>query len=422
MIAIKYNIKKFFKSNISFRNKLLIYLLFYLSIITGFILNEDGLGGAQHDYDYHLKLISNDNFSIKFFIENARNSPVFYLITFKILKFLPTEVFRLLNSLTSILISYIFYLCLNLKYSKINKNYLFILSLLFFLSPTVRSLSIWPYPLQYALIFFILSIYFFLKAKNAEYGHSIIYVYINIISLSLSAYIYPTFATFSIFYLYHFYKKYNFTLIKKFIILNLVLATPALFFIYLYGFYFFNVPGANINFLENINFANKIMIICTILSFFLIPFLKKENFINSFKKFSFIYLILFIFSVLLIKFFNYQFTNYYGGGVFFKLSNYIFNNNILFYIIFFISLIIFYNFFSLTLGNFFIFLCLILYNLQYTIYLKYYDPLVFLIIIFLARLRNEIVIKDVLLKSYIFYFFYIIMILTKFYLIKFNII
>ena len=80
------------------------------------------------------------------------------------------------------------------------------------------------------------------------------------------------------------------------------------------------------------NLYNDILITFSIIFFYLIPFIffkviRVENVLN-FKN----YLItLFIFSICVFNFdYNYSFT---GGGIFFKLSNFIFDNNYAFYII-----------------------------------------------------------------------------------------
>ena len=70
------------------------------------------------------------------------------------------------------------------------------------LSPTIRTLVIWPYPVLWALCFFLISVYFFLKFNNQiNEDKKILYAYSNIFFLSLSAYFTPKFAVFAIFFL-----------------------------------------------------------------------------------------------------------------------------------------------------------------------------------------------------------------------------
>ena len=53
----------------------LVFLFFYSTLVFGFFLNEDSIGGAKHDYYYHLKFI---NLSIVF--QLFRNNDNFYNI------------------------------------------------------------------------------------------------------------------------------------------------------------------------------------------------------------------------------------------------------------------------------------------------------------------------------------------------------
>ena len=72
----------------------------------------------------------------------------------------------------------------------------------------------------------------------------------------------------------------------------------------------------------------------------------------------------------------------FGGGFFHKISNLIFGNNLLLYLCFYIFLNIYFSNFKNSFNNYLIYITLILFNLQFTIYNKYFDPLL-LILIFL---------------------------------------
>ena len=66
----------------------LVFLFFYSTLVFGFFLNEDSIGGAKHDYYYHLKFIN--LFKENSFVQainqfsnvgfEIRNSPVFYIL------------------------------------------------------------------------------------------------------------------------------------------------------------------------------------------------------------------------------------------------------------------------------------------------------------------------------------------------------
>ena len=104
--------------------------------------------------------------------------------------------------------------------------------------------------------------------------------------------------------------------------------------------------------------------------------------------------------------FDYIYQNGFGGAYFFKLSNIIFENNYLFFVIYFFSLLVLSvyikeNFYNLIL----ILLILFLYNLQYTVYIKYYDPLLLVLFFLLfdfSITKNFFENKFCLIKIYIF--------------------
>ena len=104
--------------------------------------------------------------------------------------------------------------------------------------------------------------------------------------------------------------------------------------------------------------------------------------------------------IVCVYFFNYRYE-YSGGGIFFKISNFIFKNNHFFYIIGFISIIIFLPLLIRNKDNLLLFALIILNNPQYTIYHKYFDP--FLIIIFFSLFKFKISLKEKKFKTFYLY-------------------
>ena len=91
-------------------------------------------------------------------------------------------------------------------------------------------------------------------------------------------------------------------------------------------------------------------------------------------------LVLIIFGLINIYFFNYpKYDSGFGGGFFYKLSNIFFNNNYLFFVFSIFSIVYIYTILKKNYFNSLIFLTLILFNPQLTIYNKYYDPLILII-------------------------------------------
>ena len=124
--------------------------------------------------------------------------------------------------------------------------------------------------------------------------------------------------------------------------------------------------------------------------------------------------------LILVYFFNYQ-LSFTGGGVFFQLSQILLNNNLLFFIISFLSFLVIIYLSSIHIDNFLLIFLLILSNIQNTIYHKYYEPLILIIIFILFNnldYRNFFSKKRNLKYLYGFSLFYIsLRIFKKAYLI-----
>ena len=97
------------------------------------------------------------------------HSPIFYIFL-KYLLFTGETFGRLIFLHISIFVPIIFYFTLKKKISN-NNLLVFYLSCFFFLSPYFRSIAIWPGDENLALLFFIISIYFyfsFLETKQEK--------------------------------------------------------------------------------------------------------------------------------------------------------------------------------------------------------------------------------------------------------------
>ena len=139
---------------------------------------------------------------------------------------------RLIHLHLGLLLPYFFLKILKIKFNDIENKYLILLTGLIFLSPTFRSLCIWPDSRILGLTFFTISVYYFFKFKENENFN---YAIINIITCALSAYISPNFSLFSLFFFYNYLKYFNILLKKIFLIsiLNLVLSLPAIYYVFI---------------------------------------------------------------------------------------------------------------------------------------------------------------------------------------------
>ena len=378
------------------KNLSIIYIFFiFLSFIVGFIFVEDSLGGAKNDYFYHLNYFykfSNNfyetfyNYGLNQTTESVRNSPVFYILGSLFLKVgLPISSLKLLGAIITLLICFTFYHCLIQKYGLQDRENFLLISSILLLSPTIRSLTFWPYPFLIAIFLFLISIFFYLKfEKEKDFSKKFKYALYNTLFLACSAYFTPNFGVFALFYVIKFFKyfkyRYQFFLI---LFINFFISIPALAFIVSHEFYLFTSEVFNITNSEKYNLSNKIIIITSFLFLFFIPFIELKKFKVKFSlKFNkeFYFAVFFILS----NIYFFKFLDGAGGGIFYHLSN-ILNTNLIIYVIFVLALYMFKvnNFYNS--NNVIIFMLLVIYNLQYTIYYKYYDPLLLFIFLFLIK-------------------------------------
>ena len=146
------------------RNVFILITILFLSIIFSYIILEDTLGGAKHDFTFHEKfvILFAEDFKNTFRDYGkgellARNSPIFYIVLSFIYKSgIELDKIKYLNIISIPLLIYPFYSCLKIQFKNIDRNFLIFLSFIVLLSPTVRSLIVWPYPILYGFILFFI--------------------------------------------------------------------------------------------------------------------------------------------------------------------------------------------------------------------------------------------------------------------------
>ena len=400
-------------------------IILYISILIGFYYNENSTGGAFNDYYTHKDISKNfaDNFLntlLNFDKTHTRHSPVLLILFSFFERFeINDYIIRLINLHICLILPLIFYKCLKLKFTDVNNNYLVLLSCLIFLSPTFRSLVIWPDSKIWGLLFFCISIYYFLIYNSTK---KIKYCYFVILFYSISSYVSPSFSVFSIFFMLFFFKDFKIKRNLQFIILNLLLAFPAFYYVFILDVNFMftatAVPGGSNDPFSINNISNKFLIISSILFFYLIPFLISKSIKIPSQRLNAKNLILIsILFCISLLFFGYKF-DYTGGGIFFKISQYFFANDLAFFIVAILSLILNFLVFSHSKYNYLIILILILSNPQVTIYHKYYDP--FLLILFLTIFDLNLVKKKLFSQKsisvfYLFSLFFLLLSISKSY-------
>jgi hypothetical protein len=390
-------------------------IFLYSSLIVGFIFSENLTGGAQNDYLAHKEISLKFSISfletlLNFDKESTRHSPILLIIFSFFEKIgLSDPTIRLINLHFLLLIIFFFFKCLKIKFRNYDNKILYLISFLLFLSPTFRSLSIWPDSRLHGLLYFIISIYFFLNFKNEN--NKIIkfrFALLNIFFLSLASYFSLNFCLFVFFFLFHYFNAYKVS--KSFLIIiliNIFLSLPAIYYVFFLKIFFFLTPVSEYgkSFIA-LNPSNKIILISSIFLFHYFPifFVTKNKYTIQIK-----YLIILtsIFAIL-IYFFNYQ-TNFTGGGIIYKLSNILFNNNYFVYFLSFLGFLLIFNLSYKSLNNFLIIFMIILSNPQLEIYHKYYDPILLIFFFTLFNFNfNRLMLKKRIMIFYIYNLFFLI--------------
>ena len=399
------------------RNVFILVTILFLSIIFSYIILEDTLGGAKHDFVYHERFIIlfAEDFKNTFRDYGkgellARNSPIFYIFLSLIYKSgIEIDKIKYLNIISIPLLIYPFYSCLKIRYKNIDKNLLIFLPFIVLLSPTVRSLIIWPYPILYGFIFFLFSVKFYLEFANKKKG-KLQNALKNTFYLALASYITLNFSVFVIFFLYKYFLKFKISKNFFYIVLfNCLLAIPAFTYYFISDFYFLEVTVHEVDLNVKLNIFNKIIIISTLIFFYYIPLLNRKlikNLFNSSKELNRHY-ILILFFLVSVYFFDFPFGDF-GGGIFYHLSQFIFANNVIIFVVFFLAIFLFQEAKLINFDNLLIFFCLILYNLQVSIYHKYFDPLLLIVILFMISnnmIINNKVFIEITKKYYLLYLF-----------------
>ena len=376
------------------------YISLYLTLLIGFYFNEDFAGGYKVDYLIYKNIASVFNSDLKnslIFYErfSVDTSPIFILLLTYIYKILTNDtVVRFLNLNFSLILPYLFFLCLKIKYVDTKKYLLYLLPAIIFISPYFRSSSIWVGPENLSIIFFLASVYFFLRHENEKQNLS--FILLNVFFLAIAAYIRPIYSLFSIYFFLKFYCNIKFSKnLIYYILFNILLSLPAFYYILILEVNFF---GAD--FLANgmgfVNHINQFAITISIIFFYSIPIILNnyKNYldIKNYKIINLIFSIVFIY--LVITYFNYEerFSEMvYGGGIFYKFSNLIFKSNYFFYLIVFIS----FNILAISVFkdnknidkffNFILLLVLIFFEPDGFYFHETYDPLLYFVFLLLIN-------------------------------------
>ena len=403
-------------------SKTIIYILFILSLFVGLIFQENSAGGAIHDINHLLPYI--DKFQegfktgMEYYLNNINIHSPFFFILISYLNNLFNNIFytEILYILISSVLPILFYRILKIKFDY-NKNLLFLVSCLIFISPYFRSSAIWLLGDTLALIFFSISIIYYLKFSNERNNRNF---YLCITAIIICCYIRYYYALFYFFYLFSVYREINNKFFLIILTYSFIISIPAFFYIYLIV--------NNYNFIDTVytysklNYFGNIFTILSIILFYIFPFITsdlktiKKHYLENKKEIIFL-----SFPLIIIYFLDIIFNNNLidfsplGGGVFIKLLNLIeLDLKISLLTISIISILIL-NFYLRTkfIKNYTLMALFILSFPMYTLFQKYFDPLIYIFLFGLITFSEKKCLlninKSKLLSIYLyflsFYFF-----------------
>jgi len=375
------------------KNKIyLIYFILYLSLLVGFYFNEDFALGYIKDYFAHKTLVNrlfNENILggfLNYDTYYVPHSPVFVLYFVTIENVFNSEILsRLFNLHLCLLIPFFLLKSLKIKYHFNESSVKNLLPAVLFFSPYFRGGSIWVDDNIFAIIFFVISLYFFVKYEK-DSSKKISNIFLNTLFLAISAYFRPIYSLFSIFFFMKYFIDFKFN--KKFyfyIFINLILSFPALYYIFI-----LDVNKWATSYLFRTNLITTVSLSISVIFFYLIPFLifNYKNLKIYFFKFYNIAVCILIF---LLLFWFFEFNKPYSGGIFYKASIFLFDGSSTFYIAAIISYyLIFLTFFKNIkvyekINDIVILTILILLEIDGVIYHETYDPLIYILVFLIFK-------------------------------------
>jgi len=381
-------------------NKFL-YLVLGISLFIDLYFNIDaaGSGGFIKDFETTWPLVENPlafstNLDIKF--------PLHYYIAAIIYKIVnDKEILRLIYCILALPIPYLFFICLKIKFKKININNLFLFSLIIFLLPSFRSAAVWPNTQITGIFFFIISLFFFLKWENkSQFNKFNKELFFIIFFMSLTVYTRQLYAMIFLYFIIIFYLNLDKKNFIKTLLVVTIFALPGIIFVMFWP----KILKATFEF----KFYNSLLVNSSIISFYLIPFFtiifyfkKKIKLIDKDKLAIFL---ITIFVIICSYFFDYNYLM--GGGYFIKLSKILLGNFYFFYLTSIIGFFLLYLLSKENILNLILNLIIITGISAYIIFMKYFEPM-FIIILFLlfkTKLTNIFLENKKYILYYNFYF------------------
>lgn len=345
---------------------------------------------------------------------NLINYPLHHLI-FSQFFFIDTlDSYLITVLIISFFLPLILYFIIKNRFKNINKSNIILLSSLICIMPAFQYSAIWGNNHNIALIFFSLGILYlnsFIEI-NLNKNRKLI---ISIIFFSLACYTKQYYSFIFIFLIIYLINKISF---KKFIFIFLFVLLCAIPGIY----YLIHNPLLFFGMRQNItNFNSAILISSSIIFFYLVPFII-QIIINNFdeKKFTLsyffnkrIFLISLVTSSLCII--NFYYNGNVGGGIVYKISYLFFDNHFLIFPASFLGIYFLLYFSQNTISNYTLtILLLITFNTGYFIFQKYFEPMIYIIL--LSLFDKKKVFQSIKKSNYVIVTYFCIYYLTSSYM------
>ena len=396
---------------LSINNKTLSYIFFFFTLLAAFYFGENSSGGSKNDYFITKKFFDafQESFSNGFYVfthPTGYQLPSFYFLIGNLINIIGETNTKYLYLIISSLIPLVLYNVLKKKFPNVQEDYLFYLSLLIFLSPYFRSSAVWLTTDNLALLFFLLSINFFLEIEysNKNIFRKSLYCFLFLI---LASYIRQYYSIFFILYFYKISIKQKFFENFYILLFNFICSIPALLYYFIISK---NSETSDAFDYIKIDIFFNFLVFTSLFFFYIIPFLFSHNikdFISLLKtKKKDISIIIAIF---LLFFLLYNMPLHeFGGGAFYKISK--LTNLNLFFFFSLIGVLILYIINRDNLTNYLIYFILVISFPKNIIFQKYYDPLLFILILtlfdskFISDVINEKKLSLISIYGYFLFF------------------
>jgi hypothetical protein len=395
--------------------------IIFLSLLFSFFLKIDiSNGGSSGDLSYHWKYILALNDNLKILLETDHQHKYGYPFHFPLHHIIISRFDYLVSNLEnyinfyfviSLFLPCLFYLCLQNRFPEIQTSKkIFLASIIYFL-PNYQASAIWGNSHITSLFFFIGSLYFLITLEKKQSTSINLNIFFMVLFMACAAY---TRQYYVIFFPFLFVTIIRITKLKNivfFCLLSLLLSIPGLLMAN-------NNPVLFKGFLYGVTDAkSSTLIVLSIVFVYLSPFFI-SNYKYNFKKILEIIknknLLSYLLAIIIIFFYftlNFNYKGSLGGGLYFKVSKILIENNILFFFTALLGLLLCFYYFKERVEDILLIIIIsISFSSGYMIFQKYFEPMIILCMFLLIK-------KDFVKRMFNFNYHFIFIYFLSYWLI-----